>query len=132
MRVHQQVTLSLEGAFKAADLPPLVWHDVLIELAHAPDHRLRPVELGSVLQMAQYNLSRLLDRMVDAGLVVRAPCQDKRGHWIVLTASGLKRQKEMYGVYVRVLMQDMGAHLGEDSARKLARQLGKVLSQPEA
>ena len=127
MRVHQVVTLGLEAAFKAANLPPLIWHDVLIELAHAPDHRLRPVELVGVLHMAQYNLSRLLDRMVEAGLVARAPCPDKRGYWIVLTASGLKRQQEMYGVYARVIMQEVGAHLDEDSARKLARQLGKVL-----
>ena len=131
MRVHHKVTNALEMALRAAGLPALVWHDVLIELAHAPAHRLRPAELVGVLDMAQYNLSRLIDRMAQDGVVARAPCDDKRGYWIVLTASGLKRQQDMYHVYAQVIMQEMGAHLDEDSARKLARQLGKILPQPK-
>lgn len=132
MRVHQKVNGAIESALKGASLPPLTWHDVLIELVHAPEHRLRAVEIVGVLHMAQYNLSRLIDRMVAEGLVARVPCDDDhRGHWIVLTASGLKRQQAMYVVYARVIMQEMGAHLDEDSARKLARQLGKILPQPE-
>lgn len=131
LRVHQRVTHALERALKAAGLPNLVWHDVLIELAHAPEHRLRPLDLVSVLGLAQYNLSRLMDRMEEAGMVARAPCDDRRGHWIVLTASGLKRQQAMYEVYAKVIMQEIGAQLDEASARKLARHLGKILPPAE-
>src|SRR3977135_1381041 len=76
---------AIEQDLKAGGSPPLAWYDVLLELARAPDGRLRPFEIEKVTLLAQYNLSRLLDRLEKEGLVVRAPCDDDgRGPWAVL------------------------------------------------
>ena len=57
---------NVEAAVKAKGYPPLAWYDVLLELSREGGRRLRPVELEKELLVAQYNLSRLLDRMAYA------------------------------------------------------------------
>ncbi len=64
----------MEGALKAEGLPPLEWYDVLLELERGGP--MRPRDLQAHLLLAQYNLSRLLDRIEAAGLVERRPCPD--------------------------------------------------------
>src|SRR4051794_15270328 len=86
MRTRDAVLGAIERDLKAADLPPLAWYDVLWELVRAPGGRLRPVEIERETLVAQYNLSRLLDRLETEGLVARAPHpDDARGQWVVIT-----------------------------------------------
>src|SRR6476646_3170698 len=89
MRARDAVLGAIERDLKAAGLPPLAWYDVLWELVRAPDGRLRPLEIERETLLAQYNLSRLLDRLEKAGLIAREPCpDDARGQWVVLTEKG--------------------------------------------
>src|ERR1044072_4133446 len=88
-RARDRVLGAIEADLKAAGCLPLAWYDVLLELSRAPDGRLRPIEIEKVTLVAQYNLSRLLDRLEKEGLVVRAPCEDDaRGQRGVITATG--------------------------------------------
>ena len=61
MRAHRAALAAAEQALRAGGLPPLEWYDVLWELERAGP--LRPRDLQGRLLLAQYNLSRLLDRM---------------------------------------------------------------------
>ena len=89
MRARDQVLGAIEQDLKAAGCPPLAWYDVLLELSRAPGGRLRPFEIEKETLLAQYNLSRLLDRLEKEGLVGREPCQDDaRGQWVVITDKG--------------------------------------------
>ncbi len=63
MRPQQAVLAAVEADLKAAGFPPLGWYDVLLELSRAADGGLRPFALEQELLLAQYNLSRLLDRL---------------------------------------------------------------------
>src|SRR6478752_7510203 len=69
MRAQQKLLLAIEADLKQAGMPPLGWYDVLWELVRAPDGRLRPFEIEERTLLAQYNLSRLIDRLETAGLV---------------------------------------------------------------
>src|SRR5436190_6178622 len=69
IRAHRSALCSVEKALRAADLPPLEWYDVLLELKRGGP--LRPRDLQDRLLLAQYNLSRLLDRMEADALVTR-------------------------------------------------------------
>jgi DNA-binding MarR family transcriptional regulator len=73
---------------KAAGFPPLEWYDVLWELERR-SRGLRPYELEHGLLIAQYNVSRLVERMCQAGYVERRPCaSDARGQVLVITDKG--------------------------------------------
>ena len=66
-RASGNVLARVEARLKAAGFPPLGWYDVLLELSRAEDKTLRPVEIEKRMLLAQYNVSRLLDRLAAAG-----------------------------------------------------------------
>jgi DNA-binding MarR family transcriptional regulator len=128
VRAEQSVLGRIEAALKAADLPPLSWYDVLLELGRAEDGRLRPLELERRTLLAQYNASRLIDRMEKAGLVERLPHpEDGRGQLVAITTEGRALQKRMWKVYAPAIEQHFGAKLSRGDATELARLLRKLL-----
>jgi DNA-binding MarR family transcriptional regulator len=128
VRAHQAVLGAIERDLKQAGFPPLAWYDVLLELTRKPDGRLRPFEIEKVTLLAQYNLSRLLDRLEKEGLVTRAPCdEDGRGQWVVITDAGRALQTQMWKVYARAIQQHVGERLDDKSAGALAELLGRLM-----
>lgn len=66
--------------------------EVLIRLARSPDRRLRMTELATQSTLTNSGLTRLVDRLEDAGLVGREPCEtDRRGFFATLTDEGLEK-----------------------------------------
>lgn len=129
-RVQQQALRSIERALKEAGLPPLAWYDVLLELERAGGPGLRPFELERAMLLAQYNLSRLIDRLEAAGHVERIACEDDgRGHLIAVTASGRAIRRRMWPVYARAIEQAIGRPLAAAEVRSLDGLLGALLER---
>src|SRR5262245_21222144 len=76
IRAQQSTLSAVEADLKAAGFPPLGWYDVLLELSRTEGEGLRPFALEEKLLLAQYNLSRLLDRLEAAGHVERRSCAE--------------------------------------------------------
>ena len=73
LNAHAAMLERVEAALSEAGLPALAWYDVLWALYRADDRRLRAGELSeSVVTISRSGLTRLVDRMVDAGLIERA------------------------------------------------------------
>ena len=82
---------TVESALKDAGLPPLVWYDVLLELERAGEAGVRPFELERAMLLAQYNLSRLLERIEKESYIERRTCPDDgRGQLLRITESGIR------------------------------------------
>jgi DNA-binding MarR family transcriptional regulator len=63
--------------------------ELLVRLSEAPEQRLRMVDVSSSLQLSKSGVTRLVDRLSERGLVVRAPCpKDRRVVYAGLTAEG--------------------------------------------
>lgn len=108
-------------------MPGLDWYDVLLELERAGAKGLRPFELQKALLFAQYNLSRLIDRMAGAGHVTRkASAEDGRGQLLAVTPSGRALRRKMWPVYAAAIQEAVGRHLSDDEARSLADLLGRL------
>ena len=91
-RAQRMILASIEQALKSAGLPPLVWYDVLLELERAGDRGLRPFELEREMLLAQYNLSRLIERIEKAGYAERRACEgDGRGQIFHVGQNGCER-----------------------------------------
>ena len=70
----------------------LASYDVLVQLAEAPQRRLRMTELAAAVLLSRSGVTRLVDRLEKAGLVARCPVAgDGRGVAAELTAAGLDR-----------------------------------------
>jgi DNA-binding MarR family transcriptional regulator len=114
----------VERALAGAQLPPLAWYDVLLELERAGQPGLRPFELQEKMLLAQYNLSRLIDRLERRSYVERRECkQDGRGQVVVITATGRAMRRQMWPVYAAAIQAAFADHL---SAREIAS-LGSIL-----
>jgi DNA-binding MarR family transcriptional regulator len=124
----QQVALStIERAFRDAGMPPSAWYDVLWELEKAGAAGLRPFEVERRRLIAQSNVSRLIDRLAEAGYVERQPCdEDGRGQRVVITAAGREMRKRMWPIYARAISDAVGRRISEREAATLATLLAQL------
>jgi DNA-binding MarR family transcriptional regulator len=129
IRAHRSALCSVERALRAAGLPPLEWYDVLLELERGGP--LRPRDLQDRLLLAQYNLSRLLDRMESAGLVERERCSDDaRCQWIRATGEGKALRQRMWPVYADAIRETLESKLTRAQATQLADLLQRLNTCP--
>jgi DNA-binding MarR family transcriptional regulator len=120
IRAQQAALSAVESDLKAAGFPPLAWYDVLLELSRVGDAGLRPFALEREVLLTQYNLSRLLDRLEQAGHV------ERRGQIVAVTASGRALVKRMWPTYRAAIARHVGTKLSEDETARLATLLGKL------
>lgn len=127
MRAQRLILAAIEQDLKAAGMPPLAWYDVLWELVRAHEGRLRPYEIEERTLLAQHNLSRLLDRMEEAGLVRREILpEDGRGRWVLVTGEGRATQARIWTVYAAAIERHLGAKVDDAAAAMLADGLEKL------
>ena len=132
LRASRLVTEAIEGDVKAAGFPPLAWYDVLLELSRAPRGRLTPKDLEERTLFAQYNLSRLLDRLEREGLVIRVPFPgDGRRQRIEITGPGRFMRKAMWPLYAEAIERHVGQKLTSAEAATLAALLRKLAAPLE-
>jgi DNA-binding MarR family transcriptional regulator len=126
LNTHSTVVGAVEEALADAGLPPLAWYDVLWAIRRAPRHRIRMAELASSLTVSRGGLTKLADRLEDAGLMRREPAEDDgRGLYAVLTAPGEQMLKRMWPVYARVLRETFVAPIREDEAVVISEALSR-------
>jgi DNA-binding MarR family transcriptional regulator len=116
LRGQALVLEQVERDLAEANLPPLGWYDVLTELNKAPGGRLRIHELADAVVLSRSGLSRLIDRIEEAGLVARRPCPgDRRAIHVELTEKGEKMLDEMWCVYARGITEHFLPAVGEEA-----------------
>lgn len=127
LRVQQALLASVEAELKRGGLPPLAWYDALLELSRAPAGGLRPTEVEKSMLLPQYSTSRLIDRLVKAGLAVREACPvDRRGQVIAITPAGRDLQTKMWETYRGSIARHVGHKLSAEEATRLHELLGKL------
>lgn len=126
IRITQRIHCRIDTALKSEGLPPLSWYDVLVELERH-EGPLRARDLEQHLLLAQYNLSRLLDRLEEQRLIAREPDPDDgRSRLIRITADGLAMRGRMWPVYRRIIEGSIGKRLTEAQAGEIAALLKPI------
>jgi DNA-binding MarR family transcriptional regulator len=121
----------VEAALKSEGHPPLAWYDALLEIEKAGTDGLRPFELKERLLLPQYGTSRLLDRLVKAGLLARETCtDDARGQVIRMTEKGQAVRRAMWPVYARVLSEEFESRITAEDAAQLGSLLTRFRNSP--
>jgi len=100
---------------------------VLLELAHAPDGRLRVGDLGDRVVLSRSRVSRIVDEVAARGLLVKElDPEDRRSTYAVLTEAGRAQFREAARVYVSAIEEQFAAGLKSDELRQLADLLNRV------
>lgn len=109
----------------AAGLPPPDWYDVLTVLERKGP--MRPRDMIATTGIEQYTMSRLVSRMIAAGLVESRACpEDRRGQIVQLTATGKSARAAMWPVFADAIAVAIEARLCPEERVHLAILLDKV------
>ncbi len=127
LRTHASLMKALDSELEAAHRLPLTSYEVLIQLADAPDQRMRMCDLADSVLLSRSGMSRLVDRLERDGLLCRAACDaDARGSYAVITDAGLDalvgaRPTHHAGIRRRFL-----SRFSEDELRMLAELWSRI------
>jgi DNA-binding MarR family transcriptional regulator len=123
---HAEITRQLEQELIAEREMPLGWYDVLVQLQEAGGY-LRMQELASSLLVHKSSLTRLVDRMEEAGYVERvATPDDGRGYNAVLTREGREALRRAAPTHLRGIQEHFAQHLTDSDVVAMARVFGKL------
>ncbi|MGH3877138.1 MAG: MarR family winged helix-turn-helix transcriptional regulator [Actinophytocola sp.] len=106
LRAHARLVRVLEAELVAKHPVSLGGYDVLVQLAEAPDRRLRMAELADAVLLSRSGVTRLVDRLEVAGMVTRERfASDGRGVVAVLTTKGLDTLREAARTHLAGVMR---------------------------
>src|SRR3954471_11720060 len=126
-QAHAAVTGRLQEVLTAAELPPLPWFEVLATLDRAPEQRLKMGELAEALVITRGGLTKLVDRLIKAGLLERTFCEtDRRVSYATLLPAGVELLGEMRPIVRAELAAAFSARLSVEQADQLREMLDSV------
>jgi len=126
-RTHAAIVGRLQEGLAAADLPPLPWYEVLATAADAPEQRMKMGELAESLVITRGGLTKLVDRLIKAGLMERTFCEtDRRVSYATLLPAGAEMLEEMRPVVIAELRSAFSAKLSVAEADELRETLERV------
>jgi DNA-binding MarR family transcriptional regulator len=128
-QTHAAITGRLQEALTAAELPPLPWFEVLATLDRAPEQRLKMGDLAEALVITRGGLTKLVDRLIKAGLLERTFCEtDRRVSYATLLPAGVELLAEMRPVVREELAAAFTANLTAAEADELRATMERIRS----
>jgi DNA-binding MarR family transcriptional regulator len=128
VRTHRLLTDRLGRELEERVGIPLVFFDVLINVGAAPDGRLTMSRLSADVALTTGGVTRLVDRMVEAGLVVRENCpSDRRSVHVVLTSEGRAVLERALAAHIESIDRHLLGPLDKRDRAALQVALKKVL-----
>lgn len=128
-RTHAAIVQRLQETLSASDFPPLPWYEVLATVSEAPEERMKMGDLAEAMVITRGGLTKLVDRLVKAGLLERTFCEtDRRVSYATLTPAGRELLAEMRPAVIAELEVAFSANLSVAQAKDLRRTLDSVRS----
>lgn len=126
---HAVLIEQVEARLAVAELPQLAWYDVLWALERAGEGRMRLAGLAEKVVLSRSNMTRLIDRLEEAGLVRRErSAEDRRGAFAALTPAGAAMRARMWPVYQQAIGELFERHLEAGEAEKMQAALRRMLA----
>jgi len=108
---------------------PLTWLEVLLRVSRAEDGLVSMSALAGQLALTTSGVTRLLDRMTEAGYVQRVPCPtDRRVAYAALTPAGTAKLGEAMIVHAANLQEAFASFTDTDLVQ-LDRLLDRLRAQ---
>jgi DNA-binding MarR family transcriptional regulator len=115
LRAHARLVRVLETELVAEHPITLGAYDVLVQLAEAPERRLRMAELADAVLLSRSGVTRLVDRLEVAGMVTRERFDgDGRGVVAVITTKGIDTLRAAARTHLAGVVRHFVEHLDRD------------------
>src|SRR3954451_21512917 len=117
LEAHAAVISQVNRDLEASTGIPVSWFEVLLRLARSDGHQLRMAELARQVGLSTSGLTRLVDRIEEAGYVRREACaNDRRGANAVLTEEGQAHLRTAVPSHLDSLQEHVAGPLGDELA----------------
>ncbi|HUY57589.1 MAG TPA: MarR family transcriptional regulator [Candidatus Micrarchaeaceae archaeon] len=129
LKAHTVITRALEREMVATHQLPLAEYDVLVQLQEAAGGALRMAQLADRVLLSRSGLTRLVERLEQAGLVRRQACpSDARGYFAVITDLGRERLIKAAPDHLRSVSSHFAQPLAEGQIEALRIALEQLVS----
>jgi DNA-binding MarR family transcriptional regulator len=129
LQVHASVTRRLDAQMHAEHGLSVSAYEVLMFLADADGQRLRMAEIADRILLSRSGLTRLVDRLVAQGLVVRNACADDgRGSFAELTVAGGEKLAAARRTHLEGVREFFLGRLTDEDQRALGDAWDRVLA----
>ena len=127
LTAHKALETILSRELESACGLPLAWFDALAQLRRAPERRLTMTELASAILFSKSGLTRLIDRMEEAGLVRRlARPGDRRSLHIALADAGEQKYRQALPIHLDHVKRHFAAHIEDGEAAAVESALVRI------
>ena len=100
---------------------------MLLQLAKAPERRLRPVEIARAVLLTRSGITRLVQGLERAGLVERIECpDDARGFLIALSPDGLELVRRARVTHLEGVAELFSDRYSDEEHETLSRLLERL------
>lgn len=127
LTAHARLVDRLDEELRAEAAMSLADYSALLQLAEAPDHRLRMSQLAEGVFLTRSGVTRLIDRLSAAGFVTRSQClSDGRGAEAVLSDEGLVALRVASRTHLRGIKTYFLDRVGDDDLVMLGKVMADV------
>lgn len=121
---YHEVIRTLDRELRDEHDLTLASYDVLVRLARAPERSLRMTELARRVLITPSGVTRMIDGLVDRGMVRRKPAPDDgRVALASLTAAGLRTVRAAARTHLRGIQEHFTGKLSRTQLRAVASAL---------
>lgn len=112
LRTHAMLVKRLDADLESAHGLPLTSYEVLLNLWHAEEAKMRMCDVAESVLLSRSGLTRLVDRLERDGFVERVSCaDDARGAFAKLTDAGRAKLEEARGTHLAGVREHFLSHL---------------------
>lgn len=128
LQAHGVLGAALSARLETAAGLSLAEHELLLRLASSPEGQLKMLELADLLLVSKSGVTRLVDRMSQAGWVTRETCAtDRRVVYAAITSEGRALAKRSGPLFAEAVEEVFSSYLDETDVADLRRVLRKLL-----
>ena len=127
LETNARLSKELGAVLESSCQLPLAWFEVLLQLRHNPDGRLKMSEMADAIFHSTGGTTRLIDRLEESRYVRREHCSnDRRAVYVAITDEGNAKLDEALGVHLDSLMELMDERLSSNERDTLSALLTKL------
>lgn len=127
LQSHASILRELDAELVAAHAMTSRDYEVLLYLAQVPDRRLPMSSLATSTMLTRSGITRLVDGLVDAGLIERVSCpSDARISYARLTDQGYEKLRQAGCTHIASIQRLFLKHFTPDEIGQLATLLGRL------
>jgi DNA-binding MarR family transcriptional regulator len=128
LRAHTALVKALDCQLVDGHGLPLTSYEVLMQVADAPDGRMRMYDIADSVLLSRSGLTRLVDRLERDGLLRRESCpSDARGSFAVVTEAGREKLEAARATHLAGVRELFLSHLGPEEQELLGAIWERVL-----